>query len=179
MSSAEWNKVFASVLLAGLIAMLSGFVSGQLIHPHMPHHASYEVDTSALRPAAAAAPAEAQLEPIAPLLAAADPAAGQRAARACAACHGFEKGGANKVGPNLWGVVGAPHAHAPGFAYSNALASKKDQPWSYEELNAFLANPKAYAPGTKMNFAGIKSPQERANVVAWLRQQADTPAPLP
>lgn len=179
MSSAEWNKVFAAVLLAGLIAMLSGFIAGKLVAPSFPTVAAYKVEVPDDAPAAAAAPAEPQLEPVGPLLASADVAAGQRGSRACGACHTFDKGGPNRVGPNLFGIVNAPHAHAAGFAYSDAIKAKAATPWSYEELNAFLANPKAYAPGTKMNFAGIRSVQERANLIAWMRTLADTPAPLP
>jgi len=116
---------------------------------------------------------------VGPLLASADVAAGQRASRACAACHTFDKGGPNRVGPNLYAIVNAPHAHAAGFAYSDVLKRMANEPWEYEDLNGFLANPRTYAPGTKMNFAGIRSVQERANLIAWLRTLADTQAPLP
>ena len=116
--------------------------------------------------------------PIGPLLASADPAAGQAASKACAACHSFDKGGANKVGPNLYGIVGAKHGHIDGFAYSDAIKGKAG-PWNYDELNKFLYDPKAYAPGTKMTFAGLKKDQERANVIAYLRSLSDNPAPLP
>lgn len=178
MSSAEWNKVFAAVLFAGLIAMLSGFIAGKLVAPKFPAETAYQVELPDAAPAVAA-PAEPQLEPVGPLLASADVAAGQRGSRACAACHTFDKGGPNRVGPNLFAIVNAPHAHAAGFAYSDVLKRMSNEPWEYEDLNAFLANPRAYAPGTKMNFAGIRSVQERANVIAWMRTLADTPAPLP
>ncbi|HZH29116.1 MAG TPA: cytochrome c family protein [Azospirillaceae bacterium] len=179
MSSAEWNKVFAAVLLAGLIAMMSGFVSRILVHPEVPAQAAYKVDTGEAEPAAAQSDQPAAPEPIAPLLAAADAAAGQRGSRACAACHTFDKGGPSRVGPNLYDVVGRAHAGVAGFAYSDALKGKQAEPWDYEGLSAFLANPRAYAPGTKMNFAGIKSAQERANLIAWLRTLSDSPKPLP
>ena len=116
--------------------------------------------------------------PIAPLLASADPAAGQATARVCLSCHTFEKGAPAKVGPNLWGIVGAPHAHAQGFAYSKAIAGKQG-PWTYEELNHFLYSPKDYAPGTKMSFAGLRKDKDRANVIAFLRTLSDSPEPLP
>lgn len=178
MSSMEFNKLSGAVLLGGLIAMMSGFIADVLVEPEHLEQNAYVVDTSAVTAAAPAEEGPAEPEPIAPLLAAADPAAGERASRACASCHSFEKGGANKVGPNLWGVVGGPHGHMEGFAYSSAI---KDMPgnWDYEALNHFLLNPKAYAPGTKMNFAGIKKAEDRANLIAWLRTQADEPAPLP
>ena len=103
------------------------------------------------------------------------PRAARRSAKKCAACHSFDKGGANKVGPNLWGVVSRPIAAHEGFSYSAALAEKKGQPWTYDDLNHFLASPKAYAPGTKMSFAGISKDTERANLLAYLRTLADEP----
>jgi len=132
------------------------------------------------RPTAAAAEkaAAAPVEPIAVRLAAADVERGKAAAKKCASCHTFDKGGKNGVGPNLWNVVMAAKGHAEGFAYSQALLGTGGQ-WTYEALDAFLANPKAYAPGTKMSFAGISRPDERADLIAYLRTLADEPAPLP
>ena len=112
------------------------------------------------------------------LLASADVAAGEKLAKKCTACHVFEAGGANKVGPALWGIVNKAKASVDGFAYSAALAGFGGA-WDYQSLNAFLAKPKAYISGTKMNFAGLKKPEDRANMVAWLRIMADSQAPLP
>ena len=98
--------------------------------------------------------------------------------RACASCHSFEKGGAAKVGPNLWGVIGGPHGHQEGFAYSDAMKNTPGN-WDFEGLNHFLLNPKSYISGTKMNFAGIKKDEDRANLIAWLNTQSDSPQPLP
>ncbi|HYE50228.1 MAG TPA: cytochrome c family protein [Azospirillaceae bacterium] len=179
MAGSFFNKVSMAVLGAMLLALLAGFVSKRLVHPHQLAENAYKVEVAEEAPAAGAAPAApAAPEPVTPLLAAADAAAGQKGSKACAACHSFEKGGANKVGPNLWNVVGGQKAQVAGFAYSDALKGKGGA-WAYEDLNAFLASPKGYAPGTKMNFAGIKGAQDRANLIAWLRQQADSPAPLP
>ena len=108
---------------------------------------------------------------------------GEKYAKACGACHNFEKNGPNKVGPNLYGIVDNKRAHmdaasyAP-YAYSDAMQHEGGT-WTYEELNKFLTNPKGYIKGTKMSFAGIPNIKDRANVIAWLRTLSDNPAPLP
>lgn len=121
----------------------------------------------------------ATAEPLGKLLAAADPAKGEAVAKACAACHDFNKGGPNKVGPNLWGVVGRNHGSVAGFAYSEALAAKSAEPWSYDALYAFVENPKAVVPGTKMGFGGVKSAAKRADLLAYLAKLSDAPVPFP
>lgn len=178
--SMETNKIFGAILLALLIGTMSGFIAEVLVHPRPVTQPGYVIavpeaaaKADAAAPAGGGAPAA-----IGPLLAKADPAAGQTAAKACAACHSFNKGEPGKVGPNLYGTVGAPKAHTQGFAYSDAIA-KKGGNWDYEELNKFLHDPKGYAPGTKMTFAGVKKDQERANLIAYLRSLHDNPPPLP
>lgn len=181
MSSLEINKVAAAVLTAGLVAMTSGFVADLLVGGH--GDAEEDAYPIQLAEGAAGTAPEAEeepgLEPVLPLLASADPAAGEALNRACAACHSFDDGGPQKVGPNLWDIVNAPHAHIPEFAYSDALLAMAEEPWTYEALNAFLASPRDYAPGTKMSYAGMRSVQDRANMIAYLRSLSDDPAPLP
>jgi cytochrome c len=129
----------------------------------------------------AAAPAEtapAEASAVA-LIATADPAAGQKVSAKCKACHDFAKDGKNKVGPHLWGIVGGTHAHVADFPYSDAMKGMAGKPWTYEDFDKFLENPKGYVPGTKMSFPGLKKPEERAAMIRWLRDQADSPAPLP
>lgn len=176
--SLEINKMAAAVLTAGVVAMSAGFVAKLLVHPAPLAENAYPIQV-ADRPAAAPAAEEPRLEPVLPLLADADLAAGEAAFRPCAACHTYEQGGAQRVGPNLWDIVGASHAHIDGFNYSSALQELSDEPWTYEALNAFLANPRQAIPGTRMAYGGMRSVQDRANLIAWLRTLSDDPAPLP
>jgi cytochrome c len=131
-------------------------------------------------PAAPSTTAAGDEPPIAALLASADVAAGQKQTMTsgCVACHSFNEGGKTGVGPNLYGVVGAPHGHMEGYTYSAALKGKEG-PWTYDELSAWLKKPSTYAPGTKMSFAGLASQQARANVIAYLRSLSPNPEPLP
>jgi cytochrome c len=180
MSSFELNKFAAAVLLAGIIAMLAGIIADEMVKPKPLAQNAYVVAGVEAKASTESAPAAAEeVAPIGPLLAAANVAEGEAVAKRCSACHTFTKGGPNRVGPNLWNVVGGPHGHAEGFQYSPAIAGKHDQPWTYEELNKFISNPKAYAPGTKMAFAGIRKPEERASLIAYLRSLSDSPKPLP
>lgn len=177
MSGTTLQKIFAAVLVAGIIAMLAGFVAKRVVHVEAPEKNAFPIEVTEAAeggPAAAAGP-----EPILALLAGADVAKGEAVSKACAACHDFTKGGANKVGPNLYNIINNHHAHAEGFAYSEAMVAVKDQTWGYQEMNAFLWSPQKHIKGTKMTFAGLKKPADRANIIAWLRTVSDTPAPLP
>lgn len=187
MDSFEFNKIAGAFLLALLTTTVIGYAGNALVHPKGLEKNAYVVDTTAVAaaPATGAPAAAAKLDPIAPLLASATADAGKAIAqKQCASCHTFDKGARNAVGPNLWGVVAGPKAHAEGFKYSGAMTAAAGKPddegkWTYENLNGFLANPKGYLNGTLMAFAGLRSAQDRANVIAFLRGQADSPAPLP
>jgi cytochrome c len=134
---------------------------------------------SALAAQTSAEPSRALSPPIAPLLANADPTAGEAyAKKVCAACHSLNEGGKAIVGPNLYGVVGGPHAHMAGFNYSDALKARQG-PWTYDELYAWLTKPNDYAPGTRMAFPGIKDDKLRLDVIAFLRTLSHNPEPLP
>lgn len=172
----DFNKVFAAILVAGIVAMLGGFISKQLVHS--PKLAENAFNIEAMEPVAAGGK-PAGPDPILALIAAADASRGEKIAKACAACHSFTKGGPNGVGPNLWGTVGGAKNHAAGFAYSGALQETGGTVWTYAELNKFLWKPKAYAKNTKMSYAGLKKPEDRAALLAWLRNQADSPKALP
>ena len=172
------NKIFAAFLVAALLLM-AGIKLADVLVPHSElQQNAYIIEVPEGGSDAAAAPADKGPEPVLALLASADSAAGEKLAKKCTACHVFDSGGTNKVGPALWNIVNADKGAVDGFSYSNALLEHGGT-WDYVALNLFLAKPKAYISGTKMNFAGLKKPQDRANMIAYLRQQADAPAALP
>jgi len=184
MDSYEFNKVAGAILTALLVTTAIGFMGNALIHPIKLEKPAYVVPgVEEKQEAAPAGGAPAVIEPIAPLLASADANAGKAVFKQCQTCHNADKDGKNAIGPNLFDIVGRKKASHPGFAYSNAMqgAGQKsgEDSWTYEEINKFLANPKADVPGTKMTFVGLKKAQDRANVEAYLRGQSDSPKPLP
>jgi cytochrome c len=176
-ASLETNKVLAAILTAGILASGSGVISRILYHPTVPEENSYVIEVPQTETGAGEA-AEPEAVPLPALLAQANPEKGASEAKKCAACHSEEKGGTIKIGPPLWGVVGRDIASVEGFEYSDALPSKEGQ-WTYENLFEFIRSPKDWAPGTKMAFAGIKSPEDRADLLVFLRTLADQPVPLP
>lgn len=178
MSSFELNKVIGALLLAVLSMVVIGKVGDYLVVSGDGHGGGHGAASTVVASAPAKPKPPEPLQPILGLLASADAGAGQKVFAKCKACHQVVKDGKNAIGPNLWNIVNANRGAVAGFAYSDALKSKEGS-WSYESLNAFLAKPKDYIKGTKMSFAGLKKVKDRANVVAYLREAADTPAPLP
>lgn len=175
-SSLELNKIVGAILVAGIVAMVTGTLAGMLVKPH---HAEHEAVSAGEGGGGAAKPAgPAPIEPISGLLANADVAKGQDIAKKCLTCHTFGKGEPAKVGPNLYGIVGNKHAHMEGFSYSDAMKNTPGN-WDYAALAHYLLNPKAAVPGNKMAFAGLKKPEDRAAVIAYLRTLSDNPVPLP
>ena len=169
MSSFEWNKVIASVLTALIVAMVAGILSSMLVQPKPLEKPVFLVAGAPSTPAPAEQAAAPKLEPIAPLLTKADVKKGEEDTKVCQVCHSFTKGGPNKIGPNLWDVVNEPIAEGhDGYAFSTALQAHKGQKWDPELLNQWLANPQQFASGTKMSFAGLPKPQQRADVIAYL-----------
>ena len=181
MSFFEINKIVAALLTASAVALGSGFIASLLFAEQESEVRAYQIATVD-ETAAPAEIAPAQTAPevtLASLLAGADPAAGAKVAKKCAACHSFNSGGGNRVGPNLYDLLGRKIASFAGFNYSDALQAKSSEAWGFDNLDAFLTSPKTWVPGTKMSFSGIKKPGDRAALLAYLRQQNANPPPLP
>jgi cytochrome c len=180
MDSFEFNKIAGAVLATALLVFGLNELAGILYHPHTPEKPGFAVEVAeAAGEAGEAAAPEAPAVSLGTLLASADAAKGQTVFKACAACHDVSKGGPNKVGPNLWGIVGRNHGVHEGFAYSEAMAALKDKPWDYAALNEFILAPKQAVPGTKMAYGGLKKDQDRANLLAYLATLSDAPVPFP
>ncbi|TMJ03677.1 MAG: cytochrome c family protein [Alphaproteobacteria bacterium] len=176
MDSFEINKILGALLFTCLCLLSLNIAAEAVFHPAKPAKPGFEV--AATESTAGPAAAKEPDEPIEKLLASATVEKGANAAKKCAACHTFGKGEPNRVGPNLYGVVGRPKGTEAKFDYSAALKGKGGN-WSVDDLDKFLANPKAFAPGTKMSFAGLPRGSERADVIAYLNSKSDNPAPLP
>ncbi len=177
MNSFELNKVLGALLGTCLIVLALNITAGAIFSPRKAEKPGYDIAVQEQPAGGKAGPAEPE-QPLETLLASSDPARGQAAAKQCQACHTFEKGGPNRVGPNLWGVVNRPKGTQAAFNYSAAMKGKGGN-WSYDDLNKFLTSPKGFVPGTNMTFAGLSRANQRADVVNFLHTLADSPAPLP
>jgi cytochrome c len=175
--SFELNKILGAILGTCLGILSINIAAGAIFAPTKPAKPGYEIVVPEQKPGGQPQQQEPQ-QPIEQLLVNADVGRGENAAKKCAACHTFNKGGRPLVGPNLWGVVGRPRASEAGVNYSAALKSKGGN-WTIDELNLFIANPKGTVPGTNMTFAGVPRATERADIIAYLNSLSDNPAPLP
>lgn len=159
------NTINGWVLFAGVVALGASIVTGEIFHAERPHEMGYPIEGVAVEGEGG----EAE-QPIAFYLASADAAKGEAVFKKCAACHNVDPGGANALGPALFGTMGKPLASHPGFAYSDALKGVGGT-WDWDKMSAWLANPKKFAPGTKMTFAGLSNPQDRADLMLWLNSK--------
>ena len=181
MVSFELNKIAGAVLGSLLFVMAIQLFAGAVFEHPRSAQPGWNIAVAERPAAGPASGAAAVVAPIAARLAKADPAGGPALFRQCTTCHTVEKGGPDRTGPNLWGVIGGPKAHAAGFGYSQAMRQKgaNGEPWTFETLDEFIANPRAFVPGTIMGFAGLKNPDQRATLLSWMRTQSDNPVPLP
>jgi cytochrome c len=170
----RFNTIAGWVLFAGIVALGSSIVASEVFHSERPEKMGYPI-AGVEQEGEGAAAAD---QPIEVYLAKADVNKGSQVFNKCAACHNAANGGPNQLGPNLWGVLGEPIGQGRGFAFSDALA-KKGGTWNWDNLSQWLTSPRAFAPGTKMTFAGLSNPQDRANVIAYLNQQSGHPLTVP
>ena len=182
MSGLEVNKILASIFVAFIVIGLISILGDTIINGKNNEQVknAYYIDITEMKTSNAVSNTENEeiSEQISMFLTSASFEKGEKLFKKCSACHSYEKGGANKVGPNLWNIINRPKASIQDFTYSKALAEFSGN-WGYEELNQFLFKPKEYIQGTKMNFSGLKKEEDRADLLLFLREQADIPADLP
>ena len=179
MDSFEINKIVAAVLMVALLVIGIGKLSNVIFHVEKPKTPGYtvEVEQATTVSSSAKAAVEEKID-IAALMAMGDVASGEKIFKKCAACHSIDKGGANKIGPALYNVVGRKVGGVVEYKYSKAL-SEYGKEWNFEELNGFLIKPSKWIKGTKMAYAGLRKEQDRASVIKYLNQNSDNPLPLP
>ena len=173
------NKIIAAVLLIALLVIGIGKISDIAFQVDKPEKSAYKVDIqeSSQILSSTAEKIEEKVD-ISALLALGDVAHGEKVFKKCSACHLVNKGGENKIGPALYGVIGRKVASKQDYKYSKAMAAY-DKDWTFEEMNGYLKKPQSYIKGTKMAFAGLRKEKDRASVILYLNKYSDKPLPLP
>ena len=179
MDSFELNKIIGAVLMTALIVIGINKLSDAIFHVDKPKESAYKVEGVEVKSSQTATSVKevVQLD-IKEILAMGDLGHGEKVFKKCSACHIVAKGGKNKIGPALYGIVGKASAVSEGYSYSKALKAHGEN-WSFEELNAYLLKPQAHIKGTKMSFAGLRKNKDRASVILYLNSQSDSPLPKP
>jgi len=174
------NKIIVSIVLAIILVLGINKITDVIFYVEKPEKSAYQVasvTTVASTTSAEASSASSESGNIMALFASTNAAEGAKIFKKCAACHSIVEGGANKIGPALWGVLGRPVGSVPDYKYSKAMASHGKN-WSFEEMNGFLIKPKDWIKGTKMSFVGLKNAKERAAVILYMNENTNSPLPL-
>ena len=174
------NKIFVSILFAIILVIGINKVTDVIFYVEKPEKSAYQVasiTTVASTTSAETGSTNSEEGNIMALFASASAAEGAKVFKKCAACHSIKEGGANKIGPALWGVLGRTAGSVPGYKYSKAMLAY-GKVWSFEEMNGFLTKPKNWIKGTKMSFAGLKNAKDRAAVILYMNENTDNPLPL-
>ena len=173
------NKILVSVVLAVILILGINKITDTIYYVEKPEKSAYQVavvstssDTASVEPSSDTS----ESGNILALFASVSSADGEKVFKKCAACHSIAKGGSNKIGPALWGVLGRQAGSVEGYKYSKAMAAHGEK-WSFEEMNGFLIKPKDWIKGTKMSFAGLKNPKERAAVILYMNKNTNNPLP--
>ncbi len=174
------NKIIVSIVLALVLFVGINKITDAIYYVEKPEKSAYQVDgvsTSASTTSSATSSDNSESADIMALFASTNASDGAKIFKKCAACHSIAQGGANKIGPALWGVLGRNAGGISDYKYSKAMAAY-GKAWSFEEMNGFLIKPKDWIKGTKMSFAGLKNPKERAAVILYMNENSDSPLPL-
>ncbi|PLX29619.1 MAG: cytochrome c family protein [Alphaproteobacteria bacterium] len=169
MNKQKGNMIFAATLIALIIWLISAMISEALVDPVALKQSVYKIDVPDHEVGAQVPAQKEGPEPIDAFMEQADAIKGKSLMRQCMQCHSFDKGGPHKIGPNLWGVYGSSIGAKEGYAYSSGSKKLADKKWTDENLNHFLYKPRAFMPGTKMAYVGLKRAKDRANIIAYLK----------
>jgi len=179
MDSFELNKIIAAILMVALLVIGLGKLADSVFYTKIPEKPGYKVEVENQVTSSVSQVSEVvEKIDIAAVMAQGDIVSGEKIFKKCAACHSINKGGANKIGPALYNVVGRKVGSVSDYKYSKTLASYEKE-WTFEELNGFLQKPSSYLKGTKMSYAGLRKEKDRASIIKYLNQSGDSPRPLP